>query len=98
MKEAGVESDTTDDVTYLQGTFTLGADYAVASNIVAGLDVGASDFDGAMTPLAGIHGLYKLGFDAENPLHILDAVQVGYHYLMATDPVHEVRAGILIKF
>ena len=98
MKEAGDVDDTSDDLIYLQTTATVGADYAVLPNVTGGVDLGLSVFDGGTPLVAGIHGLYKLGFADDSILKIIDAVQVGYHAMLTADLVHEVRGGILIRF
>ncbi len=98
LKDAQDEEDTTDDTIFFSAAFTVGADYAVVPNVLAGLDVGVHSFNESMSPLFGLRGQYKLGFAEDSILKLIDAVQVSYHYMMSDGAVQQFRAGVVVRF
>ena len=98
LKDAQDVEDTTDDTIFFSTAFTVGADYAVVPNVLAGLDVGVQSFNESMSPLFGLRGQYKLGFAEDSILKLIDAVQVSYHYMMSDGAVQQFRAGVVVRF
>lgn len=98
LKDAQDVEDTTDDTTFFSTALTVGGEYSILSNISAGADIGFQLFNGAMKPLAGVRGQYKLGFAEDSILKLIDAVQASYHYMATDGAVHELRGGIVIRF